>query len=353
MRLKKNVKVYLTIGIIILIIASLAAIKYFVQKLDAVPENDPNLVGNTSGNIYNGGYFAEADNIVFFSNPYDGGSLYSMSSMEDNVKKVAGGNISFINVAGKFVYYYSSTSGEQNGLGYVRNGRGFYRSSLDGKKTYSLAKTESDSMMLIGNHLYYTAFEEDPVNKDQALVSVHSVTTSNEDDHAIINEHVKLGGYDNGNIYYSGINKDHNLYKYNTGTKTSSLVFDQYVYMPVVSGSYVYFLDLTDDYKLKKYSLFDGNIETIVDERVDTYNIYDSIIYYQNVDPDNYALKRVYTDGTGLEVVKYGVYKNINITSKYVYFQEFNNDLPVYHTPTLGPVNVTTFDAAVNAVIKK
>lgn len=351
MRLKKNAKIIITILIIALILIALGLLKYFIQKMDKVPENDPNLVGNSSGNIYNGGYYAEADGTVFFSNPYDGGSLYSMSPREENIKKVAGGNISFINIAGNFVYYYSATSGEQNGLGYVRNGRGFYRTSLDGRKTYSLAKTETDSMLLVGNHLYYTAFEEDPVNKDQAIVTVHSVTTANEDDHQIIGEHVKLGGYDNGSLYYSGINSDHNLYSYNTGTKSVSTVFDQYVYLPIISSGYVYYLDLTDEYKLKRYSLYDGNIETIVNERVDTYNLYENVIYYQNVDPDNYALKRVNTDGTGLEIVKEGVYRNINITSNYVYFTKFNNDIPVYHTPTFGAVNVTTFDAAVNAVM--
>lgn len=353
MRLKKNVKIAIVVLIIILIVAILAIVKHFIEKSQLVPDNDPNLVGNTAGNLYNGGLFVEGDGVVYFSNPYDGGSLYSMSSNERDVKKIASGNVSFINLAGQYIYYYTSTSGDQNGLGYVRNGRGFYRTSLDGSKTYSLTKAESDSMILVGNHLYFTSFEEDPNHADMAIVTVHSVTTNNEDDHAILNQHVKLGGYSGGNLYYSGIDEDHYLYSYNTGTGASSVVFDKYVYLPIVSGSNVFYLDLEDDYKLKKYSLNDGSITTIADERVDTYNVYGDIIYYQNVDPDGYALKRVLADGTGLEIVKTGVYKNINITSNYVYFTDFGNDVPVYHIPTYGGYEVTTFDAALSAVAVK
>ena len=73
------------------------------------------------------------------------------------------------------------------------------------------------------------------------------------------------------------------------------------------------------------------------------------MIYYQNCDPDNYALKRIHTDGTGEEIVRTGVFQNINMTSEYVYFTSFQNDLPVYQTPTFGAVEVTTFDAALEA----
>lgn len=350
MRLKKNVKIVLAILGIVLVFAALALLKNIIIRLNAVPENDPNIVGNTAGNIYNGGYYAEQDGMVYFANAYDNGNIYVMDAYGDNIKKIASADASFINVAGDYIYYYSATAGENNGLGYVRNGRGFYRSKLNGSQTVSLAKYESDSMMLVGNHLYFTAFEEMP-GKDEALVTVHSITTSNEDDTVIMNEHLKLGGYSLGNLYYSGVDEDHNVYSYNIGTKGTSVILSQYAYMPIVSGGYVYFLDLTDDYKLKRYSMSDGSIELIANERVDTYNLYNDIIYYQNVDTDGYALKRVYIDGSGLEIVKTGVYSNINITSQYVYFTEFGNDLPVYKTSTHGGVNVATFDEALNAAI--
>lgn len=353
MRLKKEVKIALVIIIIILVFVLLALLKSFLAARDKVPENDPNVAGNTTGNIYNGGYFVESNSTVYFANPYDNGNIYVMDSDQQNIHRLFGGNNSFLNIAGNYLYCYSASSGAQNDLGYVLNGRGLYRSRIDGKKTYSLTKCETDSMILVGNHLYYTVFEDDSKNKDQAIVTVHSVTTGNEDEKTVINEHVKIGGYNSGILYYNGMDNDHYLHGYNIASGTSSDIFNESVYLPTVYNGYIYYLDLNDHYHLKRYSLSDESIEVIVDERVDLYNLYGDIIYYQNCNPDDYALKRVYTDGTGLEVVANGVYKNICATSSYVYFTEFNNELPLYCTPTYGPVNVTTFDAALQAVTPK
>ena len=45
--------------------------------------------GNTAGNLYNGGLFCESDGTIFFSNPSDGGKLYSMDSNGQNLKKLS------------------------------------------------------------------------------------------------------------------------------------------------------------------------------------------------------------------------------------------------------------------------
>jgi hypothetical protein len=116
----------------------------------------------------------------------------------------------------------------------------------------------------------------------------------------------------------------------------------------------VYYLDSNDDYHLKAYNLGDGSIFTIADERCDSFNQYHDWIYYQTVvadDPEGYALKRIHTDGSGMETVRMGVHRNISITSDYVYFRDFGSDVPIYRTPTNGSVNVTNFDQAASAVI--
>ncbi len=62
-------------------------------------------------------------------------------------------------------------------------------------------------------------------------------------------------------------------------------------------------------------------------------------------------MKRMLIDGSSPEVVREGVFQNINITSQYVYFNAFDEPTPVYKTSTFGPVAVTTFDAAMEASI--
>lgn len=92
-------------------------------------------------------------------------------------------------------------------------------------------------------------------------------------------------------------------------------------------------------------------MEVLTNDRIDMFNVYDNYIYYQVSSSDFPALKRMRTDGSSQELVREGVYQNINITSEYVYFNAFNESTPVYKTYTYGPVNVTTFDAAREAAL--
>ena len=52
--------------------------------------NADDLIGNTAGNIYNGGLFCERDGKIYFSNDNDDGSLYVMNANADltSVKKL-------------------------------------------------------------------------------------------------------------------------------------------------------------------------------------------------------------------------------------------------------------------------
>ena len=85
---------------------------------------------------------------------------------------------------------------------------------------------------------------------------------------------------------------------------------------------------------------------------MDTFNVGDSYIYYQRNSASDPALMRMRLDGSEPEVVASGNYTNINLTSTYAYFNAFGMDVPVYHNPVNGPVNVTTFTAAMDAVEK-
>lgn len=349
--MKRILKIAIPILILALFFAGIIIFKKVEEKLAEIPLNDPYEKGNIAGNLYNHGYFAEKNGKVYFANSYDNGRLYSMNPDQTDIQLMANGNVSFINVLGDYVYYYSSTTGDQAGLGYVRGGRGFYRTNTKDNDTFSMAKTSSDSMIGIGNHLYFSSFNDTDSNGN-ATITMESITTSNEEQTVLANEHLKFGESKNGNIYYAGMTNDHHLYSLDPNTGVSSLVSNESMYLPIIYADEIYFLDLEDDYHLKALSLSDDNIRTVINERIDTYNMYNGIIYYQNCDPDGYALKRIYVDGTGAETVATGVYKDINITGTYVYFTEFNTDIPVYQQSTTGPVNVTTFDRAFNSAVE-
>ncbi|MCR5127347.1 MAG: DUF5050 domain-containing protein [Lachnospiraceae bacterium] len=351
--MKKALKTILVIIIIVAIIGLLVLVRILGDRSVLIPENDPTTIGNTPGNLYNGGTFCEADGKVYFSNPYDGGTIYVMNSDQTDIRKLVSGSDSFINAAGGYIYYFSTSASDQSGLGYVRNGRGIYRVDAAGKTNVLLARVTTDSCMLFGSRVYYTNFGENPANEDVALVTVDSVSINGKDNTTHTKDHPKLGCAADGMIYYAGMEKDHHLYAMSPEGRDPVEVCSLNMYLPIVSGDNVFFLDMDDQLRLKCYSLTNDSVRTISNETIDSYNLYGDIIYYQTVDMtggSDYALKRIRVDGSGEEVVRPGTAAGIQITSDYVYFHDFANDMPIYQTPTFGSVNVTTFSGASTAV---
>lgn len=346
---KRRVKI-LPILIIVGIIAVLVALKLIANRLEVIPKNDPFITGNTPGNLYNGGRFCETEEGLFYANPFDGNSIYFLG-IDGKSKKISAGPAKFISVAGDYLYYYAEASGSGGGLGYVRGGRGIHRVKTNGKGHTLLYEGDSDSVVLIGNELYFTSFG-DTDSKNNALVNVKSVSITGEDDYDILDLHPVLSFNQNGKLIYSGTKSDHNIYEYDIMTGRPRVILQGNTYAPIVVNEKIYYLDLDDDYKLKVYDSIGGSVETIVWERVDSYNIYGDVIFYQNVDKDGYALKRVRVDGSGLETVYDGVTSNIYCTRDYTYFTLFGAEAPIYKTPTTGPVQVTTFDEASKAAIE-
>ena len=277
-----------------------------------------------------------------------------MNADQSDIKKLASGVISYINSGGDYVYYFSRSSSDQSGLGYVRNGRGLYRVDKKGKNNILLGRLTTDSCMLIGNYLVYTDFEEDE-NSDNALVKVKGLSIDGKFNFTYFSGHPRIACAQNGSLFYAAMEGDHNLHCLDPLSGSFTVVCEANMYEPVVVGDQVYFLDLDNNYHFSVCPLSGGEVRELIPERIDSFNLYGDTVYYQTVnetDPDGYALKRARIDGTMQETVKTGVYTDISVTSTYVYFREFNNELPVYCTPTYGAVNVMPFAAAMDAVKK-
>ena len=74
--MKKKISIIIAVIVIIALIAAAAIFHYLSNRTHF---NEGYVNGNTAGNLYNGGLFCEYDGTVYFSNPSDGGKLYSMS----------------------------------------------------------------------------------------------------------------------------------------------------------------------------------------------------------------------------------------------------------------------------------
>lgn len=338
---QKNILI-ITIAAVILI--GLALLMVFFGR---IPENEPDAMGNTPGNLNNGGYFCESDGRVYFANAYDNYALYSMNPDETDMRKLSGNTVSSINAAGKYLYYYmTSESGSGSGLGYMGQSAGIYRSEKNGRNSTGLGRCNIVTMQLCGNYLYYETYNS------ESGTTLDKIKIDKTDQQTVAKAIINPNCFTNGRIYYNGTDGDHHLYALDVRTDRSSLVWQGDLWNPIVQGNYVYYMDISENYRLCRYNMTDQIVEVLTGERLDMFNVYGDYIYYQVSSADSPALKRMRTDGSSQELVREGIYQNINITSEYVYFNTFNESVPVYRTYTYGPVNVTTFEAAREAAFE-
>ena len=336
---KKNI---IIICIVVCILAALFAVAMLTGK---IPMNDAYTVGNTAGNLNNGGLFCESDGKVFFANAYDNNALYSMNADETELVKLNSNSVASINAGGDYIYYYmeSGSNGSGKGLGFMGRTAGIYRSEKDGKHTACLDRTFAVTMQLCGSYLYY----QDYNNKTGTVLSKIKIDKSEKVE--VADYVINPASYVNGLIYFNGTENDHALYTLNTANDVITLAWTADIWNPIFHDGYIYYMDVQNNYRLCRYNMSEDVIEVLTDDRVDFFNVYSDYIYYQKSSKTEPALKRMYIDGSNPEVVADGVYENINITSQYVYFNQYGASTPVYKTSTFGSVYVTTFDAARDA----
>lgn len=340
--MKKNWKAMLILGII-LIVLILSGVYTILSA--RIPHNEISVTGNTAGNLNNKGLFAEADGRVYFSNAYDSGCLYSMNADETDLKKINSSPVNSINVGGNYLYYFMNNSSGGTGLGYVVRTYGIFRSKLNGKNITCLDRNAAITMQLSGDYLYYQRYN----NTD--FTQLYKIKTDKSDNTLVYDGVINPAACFNGMIYFNGTEADHYLYALNTTTDAISTIYQGNLWNPVYQDGYIYYMDVAEDYRLCRLSLSQNTVEVLTSDRVDGFNVGSQYIYYQRtMEP---ALMRMMLDGSNQEMVAEGIYSDINLTSTYAYFHAYGEDTPVYHTPVNDPVNVTTFDAALNAALSK
>lgn len=336
--MKKKTRNRLIFIAVLLIIAALITVSVLMNR---VTMNSPGTIGNTAGNLNNSGLFCEYDGTVYFSNSYDGGALYSMNVNEGNIRKLNGVSTRNILAGGKYLYYFQLGSAGESGTSSIQTMKSFSRCKQDGSNIVNLANDVIVKGQLVNNHLYLLA-------ADEPAPHFYKVKIDKSEQVTLANTNINPACAVNGTIYYNGTEGDHYLYAFNTYTDASQLILQKNIWNPIVEGDYVYYMDLESDYRLCRYSISQDVIEILTEDRVDLYNVGHGYIYYQTSATDNPQLKCMRTDGSNAAVIADGTYTNINMTSQYVYFQQFGNETTTYHT-LLGSTQYSTFDAA-NAI---
>lgn len=310
--------------IFVILIAALAVAKHLTA--DRVENIETGYLGNTAGNLNNGGYFCEENGKVYFSNFYDNGTLYSMNSDESDIKKLSNQSVKFINAAGSHLYYYMSDNTNGSDLGSVLRSSGIYRCTTDGQNIKCLKKCVSDSLLLNGNRIYYQYYDS------ASGFSLYRMSTKGEDDTQVTDYIVNPACGDQNNIYFHGTQNDHNLYRLDTETDTVTRIWDGSLWNPVYSQGYIYYMDLSDHYRICRLDMTTGEVSIVTSKRVDFFNVSNDYVFFQTGGDEEAALIRVNKDGSGETVLAYGVYSNLSLTDNYLYFTAYGSNT-MYHCP--------------------
>jgi len=103
-------------------------------------------VGNTNGNINNGGFVAQQGDWLYYSNYADGGKLYKIRSDLSENTKLCDDKVSSINVAGNCVYYILEENNPNKGI---------YKIHTDGSEKTLLYKDRFIISMIVLNNKVY------------------------------------------------------------------------------------------------------------------------------------------------------------------------------------------------------
>ncbi len=331
--MKKLITVIITIAILgILIFAG----THLGKKNTIMNEGFVN--GNTAGNLYNGGLFCESNGVIFFSNPSDGGKLYSMDANGNNLKKINDDVATYINADENYVYYVRNNSGSSLNFNYVA----FHRNALvridrDGDNLIILDTEPCLYASLIGNYIYYLHYDE------QDASTLYKVRIDGEEQKQVMNDAVFTCNADGQYFYYNGMDTDGSIHRFDTVNDNSTIVYVGNCFQPIVSdGKDVYYIDGNTDYSIVHTNLQFSNPTYVTRDSVDAYNVYGSYIYYQKYDKDGSALCMVKNDGSESMIIREGSFCDIHVTSYYVFFREYYSG-DMYYFPRTNPNDVQRF----------
>ncbi len=320
--MKKDQKqTLIVLGIILIALILLLVISFLAER---VPMNPPGTIGNTAGNLNNGGLFCEYDGTVYFSNASDLGRLYAMDVDETNVQKLSDLHIQNILAGGDFLYYFQLGDTNGDSFGNLIAMNSFNRSDLKGNHVTGLTRDHVVTAQLVDNYLYLLTVDKEGPHFTKMKIDKSDIVTLTD---ANINPACAVDGI----IYYNGTENNHYLYGLDTATDATFEVWKGNIWYPIVNGDYMYYMDVAENYRLCRYSLSRDVIEVLTNDRVDCFNVGNGYVYYQK-SGDTPQLKCMQTDGSNVMVVAEGVYNSIHMTSQYVYFRAFDDESRMYHS---------------------
>ena len=327
--------------IFLAVLTTVAILGVWMYSLNRTFFNEDSEIGNTTGNIYNGGLFCEQDGKIYFSNDYDDGSLYVMNSDCTNIKKIESDKAVYINVDENYVYYVRANNTRENMTGSLLmfNNTGIYRVNHNGSNMKLISDAPGSYLTLSGNFLYFQHYD---VSKGLFLYRNKIDATM---ERLLLEEAVYPIAVFNNSLYYNGFTKDHNINALDLSSFTTSTVNEGGFAYPIFFGNYIYYLNYEDNYKLYRMNSDGSDPTLLVDDRCSTYNITNSgkYLFYQVDAGDDSRICRLDLETMESKDLMKGNFKQIHVTTNYVFFKDYENT-NTFILPADGSPDVSTFN---------
>lgn len=310
---------------------------FFYSQRNKFVYNNDNAVGNTTGNLNNGGTFCEYNGYIYFANPSDNFYLYRMNSDCTDAKKLNSDSVAYLNVCGNYIYYVKhnedTSTSNKNGFRMTKQLIGIYRTDLNGKNPETLYDDLSGIISLYGNYLYYQHYSTTvPLN-------LYKLKIDGKEDIQLSDTAYNPACMNNGIMYFVDTNNKNTIGAYNISTGKATTFYNANAYMVNVLGNYLYYIDVSKGYSLVRLNITTKTVELLYsnDGKIVNFNVYGTKVFFQ-MEGDQPGLYRMNTDGTQVEFVASGNLNNLQCTSNYTFFQYFENDKVLYRIPTTGPI---------------
>ena len=330
--------------LITLIVICILVIAVLLIKIGSrLPENPQDYAGNSAGNIYNRGLFAEDDTYIYFANLADNFRLYRASHDLEDIKCIHHDSVEYLNPdAESHFMYYSRINYRQNTYGndvFDMLDTGIYRLQLKKDALTRLFPDACGAVLLGGNTLFYQAHGSD------GNFDLYTLTVNKEKEKASLlsSDYFIPACFTDGYLYYAGVSDNHCLYAMNPETGTASRVAEIDCYQPIVTPEGTYFLSQLHDYSLFYLPNTSDTATLITDDRISSYNLSKDgqTLFYQVDDGKNNRLCRYDISTKEVTVLTYGDYKNLNTVSGYLFFTDF--DETICHGYDILSNNLFTF----------
>ena len=326
--------------VLLILIVCIVGFQFFHKRANKTILNDGFVNGNTAGNLFNNGLFCESDGTIYFANPLDQDKLYSMDLNGGNVQKICDDVVSYLNADDNYVYYARTNLEKASEYPLFNlDTNSLCRLTKKNGKITILDKSPCMYPALVGNYLYYMHYEK------KTATTLYKVKIDGTEQEQISQTPYYPCSSKGQYIYYNGITEDHNIHQYDTVTGSKSTIYEGNCWMPILVDNNLYFMDCDDNYKLAKVDLSTKEKTTLTTDRIDCFNLSGDYLYYQ--DNTTTQLCRVKTDGSENEALFDGNYTHINVTSNYIFFEDFQNGT-MFYTSTSNPDRIKTFSPEVS-----